>query len=251
MSVNQFADMTAEEFKERFTGFRVGSYGCSKFTSIEPTPPRIDWREEGAVTDVKDQGQCGSCWAFSSTGAIEGLLAIKKGILTDLSEQELIDCATGKTYGSDGCNGGQMEGGFKYAINYGLCSFDSYPYEGVQGACKKCNSTFFPEDCRDVAPNDEVSLRVAVSRQPVAVAIEADTRYFQFYSGGILNSTDCGTNLDHGVLAVGYGEENGQNYWLVKNSWSANWGENGYVRIASGGKGSGICGIAANPSFPV
>ena len=256
MGVNQFTDLTPEEFKSQWVGglkAEVGSYGCKTFTSgASGAPATVDWRNKGAVTSVKDQGQCGSCWTFSATGAIEGAWAISKGQLVDLSEQELVDCATGVSYGSHGCNGGQMEGAFKFVIANGQCSLASYPYTAKDGTCQKCTAVAHISYCSDVKPNDQVSMKAAVAQQPVAVAIEADTRYFQSYSGGILTSSSCGTTLDHGVLTVGYGEENGQKYWLVKNSWGTSWGEMGYVKIARSESTNdpGICGIAMDPSFP-
>ncbi len=256
MGVNQFTDLTPQEFKSTWVrGLKaeVGSYGCKTFTSSATgAPASVDWRNKGAVTSVKDQGQCGSCWTFSATGAIEGAWAIAKGDLVDLSEQELVDCATGISYGSHGCNGGQMEGAFKFVIENGQCSLSSYPYTAKDGTCQKCSSVAHITSCSDVKPNDQVSLKAAVAQQPVAVAIEADTRYFQSYSGGILTSSSCGTSLDHGVLTVGYGEENGQKYWLVKNSWGTSWGDKGYVKIARSDStnDAGICGIAMDPSFP-
>lgn len=257
MGVNQFTDLTPEEFKEKYiTGLpkvEVGSYGCKSFANIAASAPSsIDWRTKGAVTSVKDQGQCGSCWTFSATGAVEGAWAIAKGQLIDLSEQELVDCATGINYGSHGCNGGQMEGAFKYIISNGQCSLSSYPYKAVDGNCQKCSAVAHITSCSDVKPNDQLSLKAAVANQPVAIAIEADTRYFQSYSSGILTSSSCGTTLDHGVLIVGYGEENGIKYWLVKNSWSSSWGDKGYVKIARSESTNdpGICGIAMDPSFP-
>jgi C1A family cysteine protease len=256
MGVNQFTDLTPEEFKSQWVGglkTQVGSYGCKTFTSgASGVPATVDWRNKGAVTSVKDQGQCGSCWTFSATGAIEGAWAISMGQLVDLSEQELVDCATGVSYGSHGCNGGQMEGAFKFVIANGQCTLASYPYTAKDGTCQKCTAVAHISYCSDVKPNDQVSMKAAVAQQPVAVAIEADTRYFQSYSGGILTSSSCGTTLDHGVLTVGYGEENGQKYWLVKNSWGTSWGDMGYVKIARSESTNdpGICGIAMDPSFP-
>jgi C1A family cysteine protease len=256
MGVNQFTDLTPEEFKSQWVGglkTEVGSYGCKTFTSgASGAPATVDWRNKGAVTSVKDQGQCGSCWTFSATGAIEGAWAISMGQLVDLSEQELVDCATGVSYGSHGCNGGQMEGAFKFVIANGQCTLASYPYTAKDGTCQKCTAVAHISYCSDVKPNDQVSMKAAVAQQPVAVAIEADTRYFQSYSGGILTSSSCGTTLDHGVLTVGYGEENGQKYWLVKNSWGTTWGDKGYVKIARSESTNdpGICGIAMDPSFP-
>ena len=257
MGINQFTDLTSQEFKDTYvSGLKsatVGSYGCKTFSSsASGVPSSIDWRTKGAVTTVKDQGQCGSCWTFSATGAIEGAWAIAKGQLVDLTEQQLVDCATGISYGSHGCSGGQMEGAFKYVIEHGQCSLDSYPYTAKDGTCKTCSSVAHISSCSDVKPNDQISLKAAVAQQPVAIAIEADTRYFQSYSSGVLTSSSCGTSLDHGVLIVGYGEDSGQKYWLVKNSWGTSWGENGYVKIArsESTNDAGICGIAIDPSFP-
>ena len=257
MSVNQFTDLTQSEFREKYVGglqshIGVTSYGCKTFaSSASGLPEVVDWRTSGAVTSVKDQGQCGSCWTFSSTGAAEGAWAISKGQLVDLSEQQLVDCATGVSYGSHGCSGGQMEGAFKYLIENGQCTLNSYPYTAKDGTCHTCSSMAHFSSCFSVKPNDQLSLKAAVFKQPIAIAIEADTRYFQSYSSGVLTSSTCGTKLDHGVLIVGYGAENGQKYWLVKNSWSSSWGENGYVKIARSDStnDAGICGIAMDPSF--
>jgi C1A family cysteine protease len=258
MRVNSFADLKPDEFKTKYVtgrGTVQGTYGCKAFSSSASSgaPTAVDWRTKGAVTSVKDQGQCGSCWAFSSTGAIEGMWAISQGVLVDLSEQQLVDCATGLAYGSHGCSGGQMDGAFKYVTEHGQCALDSYAYAAVQGACQKCVAVAQVSSCADVKANDQVSLKAAVAQQPVSVAIEADTRYFQFYSDGVITSSSCGTNLDHGVLTVGYGSDNGVAYWTVKNSWGAGWGEKGYVRIARSDStnDAGICGIAMMASFPI
>jgi C1A family cysteine protease len=256
MGINQFTDLTPQEFKDQYVGglrSEVGSYGCKSFSSgASSAPSSIDWREKGAVTSVKDQGQCGSCWTFSSTGAVEGAWAIAKGQLVDLAEQELVDCATGIAYGSRGCSGGQMEGAFKFIIENGQCALSSYPYTAKDGSCQKCSAVAHISSCSDVKPNDQISLKAAVAQQPVSVAISADTKLFQSYSSGVITSSSCYTSLDHGVLIVGYGTENGQDYWLVKNSWSSSWGMNGYVKIAksSSTNDPGVCGISMDPSFP-
>lgn len=261
MAINQFTDMTTEEFRANVLGgFKselLGSYGCKSYSSsASGAPSSIDWRSKNAVTSVKDQGNCGSCWTFSATGAIEGAWAISKGQLIDLSEEQLVECAHGIAYGSYGCNGGQMEGAFKYVIEHGQCSNSAYPYtsgNGQSGSCKSCSSVAHISSCSDVKPNDQISLKGAVAMQPVAVAIDAGSMYFQSYSSGVLtDKSKCGTSLNHGVLAVGYGEENGNKYWLVKNSWSTSWGDRGYVKIgrSDSTNDQGVCGIAMQPSFP-
>jgi C1A family cysteine protease len=260
LGVNQFADLTNDEFKSMYiSGLDakpLGMYLCTAYTSTASgVPTSIDWRIKGAVTPVKDQGNCGSCWTFSSTGAMEGAWYVRYGQIPNLSEQQLVDCAYGVAYGSYGCNGGQMDGAFKYGIQSGMCSETAYPYTsgatGTGGSCKACSATYKFSTCADVKPNDQVSLKGAVATQPVSVAIQADSAYFQLYKSGVLTSTSCGTNLNHGVLTVGYGTENGTPYWLVKNSWSASWGDQGYVKIlrSDSTNDAGICGIAKQPSF--
>ena len=154
-----------------------------------------------------------------------------------------------------GCNGGSMEGAFNYIIANGQCTASSYPYTsgtGQSGSCKSCSAVAHLTSCSDVKPNDQISLKGAVARQPVSVAISADTKLFQSYSGGVITSSSCYTSLDHGVLVVGYGTENGIDYWLVKNSWGNTWGVEGYVKIgkSSSTNDPGICGISMDPSFP-
>lgn len=266
MGVNQFTDLTLEEFKTLYLGgFKseqieqkeLGSYGCKTFSSSAPDSPNsIDWRNKGVVNPIRDQGQCGSCWAFATTANAESVWAIYSGKLFDFSEELLVDCASGVGYFNLGCNGGNPDSAFKYMINNGQCSETSYPYNAgttkTAGTCQKCDSeTAHFSSCYDVKSNDQISLRGAVAKQPVTVAIEADTRYFQSYSGGILDSSSCGTNLDHAVEIIGYGTENGIDYWNVRNSWGSSWGENGYVRIkrTSSINDPGICGISISPSF--
>ena len=255
-----FADMTLDEFRQYHTVIPfsppLGKAKCESFvpTNTIVVPDSLDWRETNKVTDVKDQGQCGSCWSFSATGAMEGAWAISTDDLVSLSEQQLVDCSTGFKYGNHGCNGGLMDGAFQYAIDNGMCTEDSYMYKAADGTCKTdCHADVHISGCKDVPANDQVALKEAVSIGPVSVAIEADTRIFQMYTSGVLTGTECGTNLDHGVLITGYGTENGVEYWNVKNSWGASWGESGYIKIgrSDSKKDAGVCGIAMQPSFPV
>lgn len=247
-----FADLSVDEFRLNKNNYMIGS-NCDAFSSNIQTPSSVDWREKGAVTPVKDQGQCGSCWSFSATGAMEGAWQIAKGELVSLSEQQLVDCSAGFKYGNHGCNGGLMDGAFQYAIDNGMCTEESYPYHAQGGNCESCTPVVQISSCVDVTPRNEVDLEKAVAMGPVSVAIEADTRTFQLYTGGVLTSDACGTNLDHGVLVVGYGTESNTPYWLVKNSWGTSWGEDGYIKIgkSSSTHSDGICGIAMEPSYPV
>ena len=205
-----------------------------------------------AVTPIKNQGQCGSCWAFSTTGSLEGAYFLKTGELKSFSEQQLVDCDTKQ---DQGCNGGLMDNAFDFIkTNKGLCTEESYPYKGVDGTCnKKCkdDSKATVKTHTDVAANAK-ALMSAIAKQPVSIAIEADQSSFQFYKSGVFNNAGCGTQLDHGVLAVGYGTLNGTDYWKVKNSWGATWGLNGYILLAKGttAKPINMCGISQSASYP-
>jgi C1A family cysteine protease len=263
LGINRFTDLLPSELPKGFVRTNTLGYGldltktngCNKFnidySSVDSLPESVDWRKNNAVTSVKNQGQCGSCWSFSAAGAMEGAWAIASGDLINLSEQQLMDCSI--KYGNLVCNGGLMDNAFDYAIDNGMCSYDDDPYEAQKTTCPNCQKVAFFSSCVDVTPSNEQDLMAAVAQQPVSVAIEADTAVFQLYNGGILDSPKCGTNLDHGVLVVGYGTDNGVDYWTVKNSWGESWGEDGYIRIKRtvSDNSDGICGIAMQPSFPV
>ncbi|KAF4653816.1 hypothetical protein FOL47_010280 [Perkinsus chesapeaki] len=271
LGINKFTHLTNDEFRSMMSLRGLVSYRASglrssgksdrdvfKFTgSLDDLPKSVDWRKEGYVTPVKNQGQCGSCWAFSATGALEGLYKKMTGKLVSLSEQELVDCSD--SFGNMGCGGGLMDCAFDYVEAKGLESENDYEYV-AQGQSCKANGA---EDVikagtiahRDVDNDSVDSLMAALANNgPVSVAIEADTNIFQHYSGGVIDNPECGTDLDHGVLAVGYSTSGTSNddvpYFIVKNSWGAGWGEGGYVRIALNGPTEGICGILKLPSYP-
>jgi C1A family cysteine protease len=261
MSLNQFAHLSHAEFKARYVGgykYNRKGYNAPVDTSLlmvdsATLPASVDWRTKGAVTPVKNQGQCGSCWAFSTTGSVEGINAIATGNLVSLSEQQLVDCSG--SYGNMGCNGGLMDNAFKYIIaEGGLCSEASYPYQAVQGTCRSssCQKVATISGYTDVPADNADAFKAAIAQQPVSIAIEADQLGFQFYSGGVFTG-NCGTNLDHGVLAVGYGTDSGLAYWLVKNSWGASWGDAGYIMLGANKSyngGAGQCGLLSVPSYP-
>jgi C1A family cysteine protease len=263
---NQFSGMDEFDFIKYIMtnndvfnrGVRSHNYISSNETVSLPTS--VNWVEAGYVTPVKDQGQCGSCWSFSTTGALEGAYGIKYGKLISFSEQQLVDCDNLKNGGKDhGCNGGLMDNAFSWIHkNNGLCQESDYPYVSGDGKSGSCQTT-----CSNI-PNSKIQSYVdvvegdsyfmsALAQQPLSIAIEADQRDFQLYKSGVFTGT-CGTNLDHGVLAVGYGTENSKDYYLVKNSWGTSWGENGYIKLGRGqeyNNGQGQCGILMEASYPV
>jgi C1A family cysteine protease len=249
MGINAFTDMTPKEFSDMYLGYlpRQNDYARSRNLHVAPVgqvlADTLDWRTKGAVTPIKDQGQCGSCWAFSTTGSVEGANQIKSGSLTSVSEQQLVDCAGSS--GNQGCNGGLMDDAFEYIIkNKGIGSEASYPYTARDGKCKQVSSVSTVSKYTDVKKGDETDLMTAVNIEPVSVAVDAQS--WQTYRKGVMTGL-CGKQLDHGVLLIGYGTEAPNDYWLVKNSWGTSWGESGTIRLI---RGKNECGIAQAASYP-
>jgi cathepsin L len=251
VGINKFADLNTQEFGAQMCGYKPEIRASAVFP--EPTEPvqvtAVDWVAKGAVTPVKDQGQCGSCWAFSATGGIEGAWFLAKGSLVSVAEQQLVDCAGSQ--GNQGCNGGLMSNAFQYVIkNKGIGSEASYKYTARDGTCKKVPSVVTISSFKTLS-FDESALAQAIQKQPISIAIEADQACFQFYHSGILDDASCGTQLDHGVLAVGLGTDSGsgKDYWRVKNSWGASWGDKGYISMVYG---KNQCGLANDyNTYPV
>lgn len=274
MKLNKYSDMTHQEFVKTMNGYKPALKQPSSATSDIPNhpdvekqkrmlmeepsyelPKSVDWRQHGYVSPVKDQGHCGSCWAFSSTGALEGQHYRKTGDLISLSEQNLVDCS--KKYGNMGCNGGLMANAFQYIRdNHGVDTENSYPYEAHDAKCRFKNKTIGADDKGyvEIPSGDERKLMQAVAlKGPVSVAIDASQESFRLYDGGVYDEPNCGNqeeNLDHGVLVVGYGSDPVHgDYWLVKNSWSETWGQSGYIRMARNKDNQ--CGIATSAVYPV
>ncbi|KVH98322.1 low-temperature-induced cysteine proteinase-like [Cynara cardunculus var. scolymus] len=261
LGLNKFADLSNEEYRSTYTGAKridakrkLNNVKSDRYSprSDDVLPDFVDWRSSGAVAAVKDQGSCGSCWAFSTIGSVEAINQIVTGELITLSEQELVDCDT--SY-NEGCNGGYMDYAFEFIVkNGGIDTDTDYPYTGKDGKCdssRKNAKVVSIDSYEDVPINDESALQKAAANQPITVAIEAGGRDFQFYTSGIFSGS-CGTDLDHGVVVVGYGTEGGKDYWIVRNSWGAEWGEKGYLRMERNIKQNvGKCGIAMEPSYPI
>jgi len=250
MGVTIFADKTSDEFADWLkatsgTKPAKSTNGAIYVPKGEPED-KVDWVSKGAVTPIKNQGQCGSCWAFSTTGGIEGQNFLKHDTLSSFSEQELVDCSSAE--GNLGCNGGLMDDGFKYVEEYGLCYESAYPYTGTTDSCKKssCTERVKVTSYTDITQGSTSDLMSACSEVgPISIAVDANTMW-QLYSSGVFNHYCNKSKLDHGVLLVGY--STGE-YWKVKNSWGESWGESGYIRLK--GTDENTCGLANSASYPV
>uniref|UniRef100_G1SQF0 Pro-cathepsin H n=3 Tax=Oryctolagus cuniculus TaxID=9986 RepID=G1SQF0_RABIT len=256
MGLNQFSDMSFAEIKHKYLWTEPQNCSATKSNYLRgtgPYPSSVDWRKKGNfVSPVKNQGACGSCWTFSTTGALESAVAIAGGKMLSLAEQQLVDCA--QNFNNHGCEGGLPSQAFEYILyNKGIMGEDSYPYRAMEGRCKfqPQKAIAFVKDVANITLNDEEAMVEAVALyNPVSFAFEV-TEDFMQYRKGIYSSTSCHKTPDkvnHAVLAVGYGEENGVPYWIVKNSWGSHWGMNGYFYIE---RGKNMCGLAACASYPI
>nr|GME12025.1 ervatamin-B-like [Ipomoea batatas] len=263
LGVNKFTDLTNEEFRATMlnaekapTRPKPSKPASSVNESLYEVPDYLDWREKGAVTNIKDQGHCGCCWAFSAVAAVEGITKIKTGQLISLSEQQLLDC----DLNSDGCGGGIRTEAFNFIKeNGGLVTESDYPYEGAQESCNTQNlgTPAAAITCYQKVAPTESALLAAVSNQPVSVGIILDGDLLKNYGSntGILsgynNTGECGSGFVHAVTIIGYGtSDDGVDYWLVKNSWGTGWGENGYMKMARGINAEGVCRLNNRAYYP-
>lgn len=254
VGVNAFTDLTKEEFINTYLGFKPikqRSFMNSTLAGNGVGASNVNWTAAGAVQPVQNQGQCGSCWAFSAIGAIESSYFVNNGTRVKLSEEQLVECSS--KYGNGGCQGGLMDNAFEYAEQHGLCTEDNYPYTsrfGLVGVCKflkvkKCN-TYFVTNYTDIPQANCTSLYNALVLQPVAVAVDATN--WQSYKGGIFPSSGCQAELNHGVLLTGYVATGNTPYWVIRNSWGNSWGNQGYINLEQGNT-CGVCDAASYPSI--
>jgi len=255
MAMNSFGDLTAVEFGKFFLGVSMNrttlqNWRSSNIAGRAGLPDSWNWATQGAVTPIKNQQQFGSCWSFSTTGSVEGCHFLGTKNLVSLSEQNLMDCSWSQ--GNQGCNGGLMTQAMQYIItNGGIDTESSYPYTAEDGSCtySAANSGSTLASFNNVASGDENALQTSVYTGPTSVAIDASQSSFQFYSSGVYSDPSCSsTQLDHGVLAVGWGTSSGTAYWVVKNSWGTDWGQSGYIWMAR--NDNNMCGIATMATLP-
>nr|QOV03078.1 cathepsin L7 [Dysdercus peruvianus] len=256
LKMNKFGDLTTEEFKKLVLGTKIPLRNelnmIHHLPVVDNLPASVDWRPKGAVTAVKDQAACGSCWAFSTTGALEGQLFLYNKSLVSLSEQDLVDCSLEE--GNLGCSGGWPQWAFQYISKHGINTENDYPYEAKDyGKCraKAPKAILSGISFVNLPEKDEKALASAVANiGPISICIDAGIFSFQFYSSGIYYEASCNpNNLDHAVLAVGYGSDGDRNYWIVKNSWGVSWGQKGYILMAKDKNNN--CGVASKPSYPI
>jgi len=259
LALNKMADISKEEFKQKYLGLAVKESDSKyirvntvKLPELGDLPQTVDWNAQGAVGPVKDQGQCGSCWAFSTVGALESYHYIQYGgDMLSFSEQQVIDCARESNFG---CNGGFPYTAFEYASINGLQLESDYPYAEEQGACQysKDKARQVNIGYSFVQTQSKDMLKVALAITPTVVAVEADQSIFQFYSKGVIGF-GCGKKVDHAVLAVGYDIVDDAEAYVVKNSWGTTWGVNGYFYLSTDPSlngGYGACGVLSQPVFP-
>jgi KDEL-tailed cysteine endopeptidase len=235
--------------KSKLLGYKAHN-GTRSEETLEAANGSVDWRSKGAVNAVQNQASCGSCWTFSATAAVEGAHFIKTGKLVKLSEEQLVQCSKK----NNGCGGGSMELAFEYLEKPGQNTEVNYPYTSGRGLTGHCNTKLEGGDVhttgyKNVSQNNADALNAAIAKGVVSVAIEADQSVFQTYQSGVLSGAACGTNLDHGVAAVGYGNDGTQDYVIIRNSWGASWGDHGYIKLAKAA-GEGTCGVNMDASYP-
>ncbi|KAL4191361.1 hypothetical protein AMTRI_Chr07g29530 [Amborella trichopoda] len=251
---------TLDEFRNQYMGLNADAAGRKMATkgpfmygnvsAMAAAPDTMDWREKGVVTPIKNQKNCGCCWAFSAAAAVESITKIKTRNSVSLSEQELVDCVTGGI--SRGCQSGLMDEAFKFIINNGgLSSENDYPYQAKDGTWdtqKSSSKAATITGFHDIPYHDENAMLSAVANQPISVGINGSGSEFRHYSGGIFTRA-CSLHLDHVVTVIGYGTgDDGTPYRLIKNSWGESWGENGYMKIQ---RGVNLCKISNLGSFPL